>query len=801
MTRLRGDRDAFGAPGSEPRWAAGDKSGIGTAYSADSRLWFTLRRGIVTEVYSPTIDHPQMRDCQLLVSDEDGLFHEEQRDLEHRQERLADDALGYRLVNRDPEGRYAIHKEVIVHPHLPCLLQHVRLAGPDRTLLERLRLHLLCAPHLEMEGDGNTAMVLDVGGRELLAAEKDGCWLAIAASRPFAFCSCGYVGASDGWTDLDDNGRLDWEFDRAADGHVALTGTLPPAIDEAVTVALAIGTGQQHAITVALQALGRGFAGHRQRFVEQWRRPTRNSLPLARVATDCGTCYRTSVSLLLAHEDKTYPGALIASLAIPWGEVRSGPGVGGYHLVWCRDMVNTAMGLLAAGDRATPLRSLIYLTASQEADGGFPQNFWLDGRPHWSGIQLDEVAFPILLAWRLHRDQALHEFDPGGLVRLAAAYMIRHGPATEQERWEEASGYSPSTLASNIAALVCCACFLRERGDEATAAFVEDYADFLESNLERWTVTTRGSLVEDVARHYIRILPVAVDDIRPEEDPDTGTLQLVNQPPGIDPAMPARDVVDAGFLELVRYGIRRPDDSLIEDSLRVVDAVLRTELPVGPCWRRYNRDGYGQRDDGSPFEGWGRGRPWPLLTGERAHYELAAGRDVRSLIETFERLGSPHGLLPEQVWDGPDLPRAGLRTGGPTGSAMPLAWAHAEYLRLLRSAADGQVFDLVPSVRERYLGDARPRRDRHEIWKPNRRPRSVRRGQVLRFQAPEPFLLHWTDDDWAGTHDTRSTETSIGISYVDVAVGERRRAPVRAALYWIRRGAWEPGEERIVVVD
>jgi glucoamylase len=206
--------------------------------------------------------------------------------------------------------------------------------------------------------------------------------------------------------------------------------------------------------------------------------------PLEKSSFDQGNLFKSSVSLLLAHEDKSYPGALIASLAIPWGEAKGDQDQGGYHLVWTRDMVNSVTALLAAGDTATPLRALIFLAVSQHEDGGFAQNFWVTGEAYWTGIQLDEVAFPIMLAWRLFGEKGLGDFNPDTLVRKGAAYLIRNGPVTQQERWEEASGYSPSTLASNIAALICASLLFRERGDEASAA--------LPKNMRiSWNLTSR----------------------------------------------------------------------------------------------------------------------------------------------------------------------------------------------------------------------------------------------------------------------------------------------------------------------
>jgi glucoamylase len=300
-----------------------------------------------------------------------------------------------------------------------------------------------------------------------------------------------------------------------------------------------------------------------------------------------------------------------------------------------------------------------------------------------------------------------------------------------------------------------------------------------------------------VSRHYIRILPVAVTDAQPDEDPDHGLLRVANRGPDERDVFPAKDVVDAGFLELVRYGIRKPGEALIEDSLRVVDAVLRVETPAGPCWRRYNHDGYGQRADGGAFEGWGVGRAWPLLTGERGHYELAAGRDPALYIRAMEGFASGTGMLPEQVWDEAAMPARYLVPGGPTGAAMPLMWAHAEYIKLLRSAADGIAFDRIPVVATRYLGHGTPRR-RIEVWKPNRRVRAVPAGATLRIQADAPFRLRWTKDEWAHASDAQSIPTGLGVEYIDLGA-EAGHAPFRFTFWWPNGERWE-GRDYVVEV-
>jgi glucoamylase len=788
-------RPAFGHPGMAPRWTSSSKDGIGTAYSSPSRVWFTISYGVLNEIYYPTIDRPQVRDMQFLVTDGDRLFHEERRDLVSEIDGLGEDILGYHIVNSDPDGRYRIVKDVIADPHQPCVLIRAVLEG-ERA--EKLDVFALLAPHLEVGGWGNSGRLLSVGGSTVLVAWKGRTWLAMGADVGFSHGSCGFVGASDAWQDLHDNRRLDWEFDEALDGNIALAGQVRSPATRAFTVGVAFGSSAHSAITRLAQSLAIPFEDHRTRFVAEWRRARHGATDLARASQDHGRLYRISRNLLLAHEDKSFAGAMVASASIPWGNAKGDEDLGGYHLVWTRDMVQSATALLAAGDTATALRALVYLACSQHADGGFAQNFWIDGTPYWSGVQLDEVAFPLMLAWRLWKLGALLHFDPDPMVAAGARFLVTHGPATEQERWEECGGYSPSTLAATIAGLVCAADFAASRGRHAARDFLLDYADFLESHVERWTMTTQGTLVPGIPRHYIRINPAVVADPSPDEDPNRGVLVLANQPPGARCEYPAREIVDAGFLELVRYGVRRPDDPVVEDSLRVVDAVLKVETPFGPCWRRYNHDAYGTREDGGPYKGWGKGRAWPLLVGERAHYELAAGRAVGPLVAAMERFASKGGMLPEQVWDEANVAPAGMALGRPAGSAMPLMWAHAEYIKLLRSIVGGAVYDLVPIVADRYR--AGKGRSDLEIWRPTRQVRQVAPGRVLRVQAGEPFRLRWSADNWQSASDAVSTPTDFGVEFVDLAVSRDERAPIQFTFYWTARERWEGRDYEVQAV-
>lgn len=758
---------------------------MGTAYSTSSRVWYTLDRGCVTEVYYPTIDSPQIRDLQFLFTDGESFFHDERRNFVGNIDCVSEAALGFEVTKREKQDRYAIHKTILGDPHQNCLLMHTRLEAPSE-LLSKLQMYVLCAPHLEIGGWNNNGQIPQIGSQKLLVAHKGGTWLVIGATVPFLETSCGFVGVNDGWTDLADNYRLDWQYEEALDGNIALTGRLDLSRTTEFTVGLAFGASRHDALSTVAQSLSIPFEHTREMFIQQWERTSRRFFLAGN--SDHATLFKRSVNLLLAHEDKTYPGAMIASLSIPWGQEKSDDDMGGYHLVWTRDLVKSVSALLAVGDQSTPLRALIYLAVSQREDGGFYQNFWIDGRPYWHGIQLDEVAFPVLLAWRLWRHNALGNFQPFDMVRRAAGFLIREGPITPQDRWEEAKGFSPSTLAAHIAALICAAEFFADRGDQDTAEFVRVYADFLESHIERWTVTTQGNLVPGISRHYIRVNPANAIDCS-DEDPNLGTLILSNQPPGGAYEFPAKEIVDGGFLELVRYGVRSADDPIVQDSLRVVDAVLKVETPYGPCWRRYNHDGYGQRDDGGSYKYWGTGRAWPLLTGERGHYEIAAGRDAQPYLRALENFAQGIGLIPEQIWDAPEIPARHLRFGGPTGAAMPLLWAHSEYVKLRRSAADKRVFDLVEAVHDRYVR-GKGERKTIEIWKSNRQVRTVVPGTLLRIQADSPFLLHWTTDRWQHSTDTRSRATGVGIDYVDVPV-LKEKGRLGFTFFWLEEDRWE----------
>jgi len=801
--------EAFGAPGMEPRWTSSVKDAVGTAYAASSRIWFTCSHGVLNEVYHPTIDRAQVRDMEFLVTDGETFFHEEKRDLESTFEYIHPEALGVRYVNRDPEGRYTLSKEIICDPHHSVVLTQVRIEG-DAELLPRLKVYALLAPHLDGGGAGNSARAVDIAGRKVVMAWKNQSSLLMAAncgpsSAGFSKVSCGFVGVSDGWRDLLDNFRMDWEFGSATDGNIAIMGELDlngagkdgVGKDGAIefTVAFGIGEGHHTAAQKTMSSLATPFADHRSRYIAQWQRAA-NPIWLAAKSCDDGKLMGTSHNVLLAHEDKTYSGAFVASASIPWGQSKSDDDLGGYHLVWTRDMVQTATAMLACNRAETALRALVYLACTQQPDGGFAQNFWIDGTPYWSGMQLDEVAFPLILAWRLGKANALGELHMFPFVERAAGFLVRHAPITNQERWEENPGYSPSTLAAVIGGLICAAEIARAHDSAEMAVFLEEFADWIEGHLEDWTVTNNGVLLPDVKRHYMRIRPPESGAAYASEGSGTEIIRLNNRPPGTRVEFEAREIIDAGFLELVRYGVRRADDPLMVDSLKVVDAVLKRGLPQGPGWLRYNNDGYGDRPDGGPFQGWGKGRVWPLLTGERAHYELAAGKDITELIRTYEGFATCGQMMPEQVWDEGNLPGTSLQLGKPGGSAVPLVWAHAEYLKLLRSAVDGKVFDRIDPVYERYCEPEgrKRRRVNLEIYTLKRPIQRIAAGGTLRILDEKRFDLIWTADGWQTKHTVMSRSLGSAGFSADIdappETGKTEGGMLQWTLHWTEQDAW-----------
>jgi len=476
---------------------------------------------------------------------------------------------------------------------------------------------------------------------------------------------------------------------------------------------------------------------------------------------------------------------------VPWGDASQSRS--GYHLVWSRDLVETAGALVAMETYDEARDVLRYLIATQRTDGHWFQNQWLGGTPFWQGVQLDEVAFPVLLAAALRERGELGDVPARDMVRRALRFIAREGPTTSQDRWEEDAGINAFTLAVAIAALVEGSAFL----DGEAKEFALRLADNWNARLEDWAFVRDTPLARKlgVPGYYIRTAPA---DVLVQDGTQSEVVPMKNR--ACDPDLPANEQISTDFLQLVRFGLRRADDPHIVASVTAVDRLLKTDTPNGPVWHRYNGDGYGEHEDGSAFNGTGRGRGWPLLVGERGHYALAAGDDVLPYLETVAAMASPLGLIPEQVWDSAPIPERRLTSGRPSGSAMPLVWAHAEFIKLCYSRALGHPVDRPVATWNRYRG-MRPKID-YDIWGPSYRPRRLRTGNAFSVALKAPARVHWGVNGWKETQDIDTRDTGLGVHVADLPVtGLAAGETIQFTFCWLDTESWEGQDYEVLLTD
>jgi glucoamylase len=785
------DRYAPGWPGIPPRWTSSAKSGVGTALNLHSRVWFTTSHGILNEVYYPRVDQACTRDLGLIVTDGKNYFSEEKRHCKVENLPVDPGIPAYELTNTELQGRYRIEKEVLTDPYRNVVVQKIRFV-PLQGNFADYRLYALLSPHLANCGDHNTGWVGDYKGEPMLFAQHDGTALAFGCSTPWLKRSVGFVGFSDGWQDLSKNYQMTWDYTRAENGNIALTGEIDlAACGGEFVLALGFGGIWSEAGQEARSSLFEPYAKLRKHYVMHWKNWQNGLLKLDNPPRE-RDLYRASTGVLRTHESKDFVGGVIASLSIPWGFNKGDEDLGGYHLVWPRDLVETALGFLAAGAHSDAARVLRYLESTQEADGHWAQNMWLDGRPYWMGLQMDETAFPILLVDALRREAPKELGDLKRwwrFVRRAAGFLARNGPVTQQDRWEEDAGYSPFTLAAEISALLAAADLADAVAEHNIAGYMRDTADRWNDNVEKWVYATDTDLARKIGveGYYVRISPPATDFA---PSPLQGFVPIKNRLG--QGAEEATHIISPDALALVRFGLRAPDDPNILNTIKVIDALLRVKLPEGFCWYRYNGDGYGEHEDGSPFDGTGVGRPWPLLTGERAHYELAAGRTqvTEELLRVIEFSTEGGRLIPEQVWDAADIPARELFTGKPTFAACPLVWAHSEYIKLRRSLHDGKIFDQPPQPFRRYVVEKR--KSPNYGWRFNNKCRTMPQGKTLRISLPTPALVHWSSDCWRTAYDIETVDTGLGLHAADLPTARLTcGASIVFTFYWPEQQRWE----------
>ncbi|NPC41665.1 glucan 1,4-alpha-glucosidase [Nocardioides sp. zg-1230] len=689
--------EAPGAPGADATWRSGDKDGVGTSLSRTSKVWYTLADGTLSETYYPAADTPNVRDLQFAVSDGTNSQLETDDSVVRTAELADPTSLTYRQTSTDKAGRWRLTKTYVTDPQRSTLMISVDFEALEAGPYELFTLYDPSLAGTSTHDSGSTAGGALVATDTHLADRPIAS--ALVASTGFTATSTGYVGTSDGWADLAD-GRLDTTYATAGPGNIAQTGQVPVSgAKTSFTLAVGFGADAAEATATARSSLDRGYAATASAYQREWSGYL-DSLKKApkNLRDELRTQYDVSVMTVKAHEDKTYPGAFIASLTLPWGQAVNADGAGGggagYHFVWARDLYHQVTSLLAAGDTAAANRAVTWLfTRQQLPDGRFPQNSHVDGSPDQNNVQLDETAFPIVLAWQVGRTGGAFYRDH---IKKAADFLVASGPRTPQERWETEDGYSPSTMASQIAGLTAAADIARRNGDDASAAVYQGTADDWQRKTEKWMYTTTGPVGD--GKYYIRI--------EGDGDPDDGDSREYSDAAGVHEE---RAVLDAGFLELVRLGVKAPDDPYVVGSIAETDRSLATDTPSGRMWHRYTYDGYGERADGSPWTlaTGGIGRLWPLLSGERGEYELANGRNALAHLRTMHRSANAGYMIPEQAWDRPEPTSYGHELGKGTGSAGPLAWAMAQYVRLARGIANGGPVETPKVTSRRYVSGRR----------------------------------------------------------------------------------------------
>ncbi len=745
--RARPATVAPGAPGTESYFDLARKDCVGTARNDRSKVWFTVADGVLSDTYWPTADATNVKTLQYLVTDGHSFTDLQTRDMTYR---VLNDSTGMActVIATSATHHYRIVTTYVADPSRDAVVMRTHFDGPHGDELY-VRLDPLAGGTggggTENAGANTAAVVAGGGDQALLAANLN--TTSQASNRSYAVptdealrsstglqdASVGYAGtASDGLAMLDGAHQLT-PYDSAPDGHVTLTARVPLRHRHDVTLALGFGTDQAAALDAAGASVDQSFGATRARYEAQWRR---YDAGLRRPARSLGAAarreYDESVNVVKASEDKTFPGAIVAGLASPWGQaVPAGNNTNGqptyfgsYREVFARDLYEAFTALLVAGDVQSARDADLFLfDRQQQADGSMPRNSLLNGMvaPDTGGLQLDETSYPILMDWQsgLAGDAELYRQH----VIPAADFLVAHGPSDGVERWEEQSGYSPSTIAAEIAGLTAAARIAAVHGDTARSAVYQATADEFARNIKRWTVTSTGPYG---ASYFLRLSKTG--------DPNAAiTYSLGNGSITAD----QRSVIDGGFLELVRLGILPASDPTVRASLAVVDTTIKRTTPSGDGFYRYGTSGPGSKDgygdcfqpdptncspSGQPWPTTdaGSGHLWPVLDGERGEYDVAASQPgARTLLGAMAAMTSGQGLEPEQAWENPPLAPSpfgsdpttasiGFAPGRPAGSASPLTWAQAQYARLALDLSHGRNLETPGIVSDRYVEHGMP---------------------------------------------------------------------------------------------
>ena len=742
--------EAAGAPGAASYYDEGRKDCVGTAAGDGSKAWYTIADGILSDVYAPTIDNTDVKSLAPVVTGP-GFTALQPRDMSYTVAALDGTGMACQITAHDAAHHFNVVTDVITDPSTEAVVvRYTLVALPGAP--GGLHLYLAFNPLLNGHGGGGSsnaggesaAVASTSRGPVPLAYSTDSftaavnrsyatpIYAALAASQPFNQVETGFEGtASDGVTELDNTGALTTAVERggapdASDGNVTQTVGLR---GDSATVALGLGPSEHSALGAALTASARPWDTTYAAYQAGWQaydahlRPP-SSFGRQKVTPAEEKAYYLSANVIKASTDKTFLGASAASLASPWGQaVPAGqpasnglaPYFGSYREVFPRDAYETFTGFLTDGDLTTARQMVRYwFDDMQLPNGSFPRNGLLNGKaaPDTGGLQLDETADPILAAWQagLASDSSLYSSH----IRPAADFLVANGPADGVERWEEQSGFSPSTMADEVAGLVAAAAIARVQGDAASARLFLATADNFRALILKTTVTSDGPLSSQP--YFIRLSK--------NGDPNSAYDYTVGN--GDPTSYDQRAVVDQGFLEVTRLGELPASSPLVANSLAVAAAAIDTPIATGTGVLRYNGDGYGDceqpvyNDCSATGEPWatgdeGTGHPWPVLSGENGEQAVLAGDSARAISDLDFMLASASGvgLVPEQVWNYPDVPASpygsdpttasiGFTNGQADGSAAPLTWAQAQLLRLIADMTAGSLVEQPSIVADRY---------------------------------------------------------------------------------------------------
>ncbi len=770
-----------------PRWTTGRKFGVGTPadHGVDDPVpvWFTLTEGALTEARFPRIDVMNLRTFDFLVADPetghtvrtfDDTGPAPTAETITRSTAPSDDAaLAYTQTIRESGDGHG-HAWTLTVDYAVDTTGNAILADVEFEGTREYDVYALADTTVANVGvDDHGTRVGDDGFHLLARHERDGRLpgkLVDDEGGPFEVAASmtttgGFDWASAYAADDDALDALFADGDRGsgadeATGNVVLAGLVGGGTVISGTVALGFAerADTAAALGAAEGALARGFDDVAAAYADTWHDwLAGRELPGSVTGDDdLETQYRFALMTLAAVEDKRHDGAGIASPSVPWGETEYAFDERGYgyNFVWSRDLYQVFTALIEVGEVERGANALAYLYNTQQDESGFlPQNTYIDGRTRWGGEQMDNIAYPAVMAWQLYE----HGVTPGDAeyaydqIRRSIGYVTRNGPQTAQERWEEEAGYSPSSIAAEIAGLCCAAALAIAEADRieggngsdgsgasdgsgdpdaaespsdpatpselradalAWLALADDWTD----RVEDWCATDTGSDRHAETPYYLRITA--------DGDPNSGRPRTIaNDGPTYD----EREIVDGGFLELVRLGVKPADDPIVRNSVSVVDDSIRVNTPHGPAWYRYVGDAYGElgaEDPGGPWAGAGNGtgRLWPIFTGERGEYELRARADgsdafggtdeaalePAALLDTMAGFANSGRMLPEQVWDREQPTEYGWEFGEGTGGATPLAWTMAGFIRLAHGVDAGEPIETPAVVRDRYVGSDRP---------------------------------------------------------------------------------------------